>query len=114
MATPKVDGFFNNVLVFDGGKAWHNLTAVKPQTANTDTTPEWMVATHLANQYSASQLMVELETPVQYDTNVHNVCFKVQGLTETDGVFLPLKRTFDYTLERMRVKLQRVNVAASD
>ena len=114
MATPKVDGFFNNVLVFDGGKAWHNLTAVKPQTANTDTTPEWMVATHLANQYSAEQLTVELETPVQYDTNVHNVCFKVQGLTETDGVFLPLKRTFDYTLERMRVKLQRVNVAASD
>lgn len=114
MATPKVDGFFNNVLVFDGGKAWHNLTAVKPQTANTDTTPEWMVATHLANQYSAAQLMVELETPVQYDTNVHNVCFKVQGLTETDGVFLPVKRTFDYTRETMRVKLQRVNVASSD
>ena len=114
MASPSVDGFFNNVLVYDGGKSWHNLAHVRPQTTADIVTPEMLVALHLADQYSTSQLYVELETPVQYDTNVHNVCFRVQGLVETDGVFLPVKRTFDYTKETMRAKLMRINTAPSD
>jgi hypothetical protein len=73
--------------------------------------PEWALARRLGNQYGSGQLYVELETPIHYDDNVHNVCFKVESLTEAAGTFLPVKRTFDYTLERMRVKLMRINAA---
>ena len=112
MASPKVDGFFNNVLVFDNGKAWQNLRQVKVQgTLPLMFPPEWALARRLGNQYGSGQLYVELETPIHYDDNVHNVCFKVESLTEAAGTFLPVKRTFDYTLERMRVKLMRINAA---
>lgn len=112
MASPKVDGFFNNVLVFDNGKAWQNLRQVKVQgTLPLMFPPEWALARRLGNQYGSGQLFVELETPIHYDDNVHNVCFKVESLTEAAGTFLPVKRTFDYTLERMRVKLMRINAA---
>jgi hypothetical protein len=112
MASPTVDGFFDNVLVFDNGKAWQNLTQVKVQgELPLMFPPEWALARRLGNQYGSGQLYVELETPIHYDDNVHNVCFRVQGLTETDGTFLPVKRTFDYTLERLRVKLMRINAA---
>jgi hypothetical protein len=112
MASPTVDGFFDNVLVFDNGKAWQNLTQVKVQgELPLMFPPEWALARRLGNQYGSGQLYVELETPIHYDDNVHNVCFRVQGLTETAGTFLPVKRTFDYTLERLRVKLMRINAA---
>ena len=112
MASPTVDGFFDNVLVFDNGKAWQNLTQVKVQgDLPLMFPPEWALARRLGNQYGSGQLYVELETPIHYDDNVHNVCFRVQGLTETAGTFLPVKRTFDYTLERLRVKLMRINAA---
>jgi hypothetical protein len=112
MASPKVDGFFNNVLVFDNGKAWQNLRQVEVQGAlPLMFPPEWALARRLGNQYGSGQLYVELETPIHYDDNVHNVCFKVESLTEAAGTFLPVKRTFDYTLERMRVKLMRINAA---
>ena len=114
MATPSVDGFFDNVMLFDGGKLWHNLTAVTRQGGLVPTTPERMLAGQLAGQYSTNQCFVELSTPIHYDDNLHNMDFRVMGLTETDGRFLPLKRTFDYRLERMRVKLQRVNIPLSE
>jgi hypothetical protein len=113
MASPTVDGFFSNALLYDNGKAWVNLRQVKYQIQ----TPllfslEWVLSRRLAAQYGSGQLFVELETPVQYDTNVHNVCFGVQNLTEADGHFLPVKRTFDYTKETMHVKLMRINETA--
>lgn len=112
MASPTVDGFFNNVLVYDNGKAWQNLRQVKTQgPLPLLFPPEWDLARRLGNQYGSGQLYVELETPIHYDDNVHNVCFRIQGLTETAGIFLPVKRTFDYTLERLRVKLMRINAA---
>jgi hypothetical protein len=112
MASPQVDGFFSNALVFDNGKAWQNLRQVKLQGALPLLfTPEWTILQRLSWQYGSGQLYVELETPIHYDDNVHNVCFRVQGLTETAGTFLPVKRTFDYTLERLRVKLMRINAA---
>ena len=114
MATPSVDGFFNNCLLFDGGKAWHNVRSVRYQSYIWPVTFEKMRAIALANQYSAGQVFVELETPVAYDDNVHNVGFRVTGLTEVDGRFLPVKRDFDYTRETMRVKLMRVNALPSD
>lgn len=109
MATPSVGGFFNNALLFDGGKAWHNVTAVVPQSYSMPTTPERMIARKLADQYSGGQFFVEFDTPVNFDDNIHNVCFSVQNLTEADGRFLPVKREFDYTRETMRVKMQRIN-----
>ena len=109
MATPSVDGFFNNCLLFDGGKAWHNITSVRRQTYSVATTLEKLRCNDLAVQYSNEQLFVELSTPVAFDDNVHNVGFKVYGLTEADGDFMPVKREFDFTRETMRVKLARVN-----
>lgn len=114
MASPKVHGFFDNALVFDGGKAWHNLMTVTAQGGGTEKQPEQLLALKLSGQFSKGQCFVEFSTPILYSDNIHNVCFAVTGLTEMDGTFLPVKRDFDYTLERMRVKLQRVNIAASD
>lgn len=114
MASPVVDGFFDNTMVFDGGKVIHNVATVIAQGGSTARQPEQMLATQLAQQYSDGQCFVELSTPIHYDDNLHNVGFVVKGLTEVGGTFLPVKRTFDYRMERMRVKLQRVNIAASD
>lgn len=112
MASPTVDGFFSNALLYDNGKAWVNLRQVKYQIASPVLfSLEWVLAQRLSAQYGSGQLFVELETPVQYDTNVHNVCFSVQNLTEAQGHFLPVKRTFDYTKETMKVKLMRINTA---
>lgn len=114
MASPSVDGFFSNALVYDGGKSWHNLQQVKSQSgAPLLAAPEWWLSYRLAQQYSAGQLFVELETPVLYDDNVHNVNFHVLRLTEADGDFLPVKREFDYTKETMKVKLMRINTAGA-
>lgn len=109
MATPSAAGFFNNALLYDGGKTWHNVTQVLKQNLSTPTTLEAMQAEKLRDQYSTGQMFVELTTPIQYDDNVHNVCFRVTSLTEAGGTFVPVKRDFDYNLERMRVKLMRVN-----
>lgn len=115
MATPQVDGFFSNALLYDNGKAWQNLRWVKIQGALPLLfTPEWSILQRLANQYGSGQLYVELETPVAYDDNVHNIDFTVTNLTEAKGDFMPLRRVFDYTLERMRVKLMRINMAQSN
>lgn len=114
MASPSVPGFFDNTLLYSGGKAIHNLATVIAQGGSTARQPEQMLATQLAQQYSDGQCFVELSTPIHYDDNLHNVGFVVKGLTEVGGTFLPVKRTFDYRMERIRVKLQRVNVAASD
>lgn len=110
MASPMVDGFFNNSLLFDNGKSWVNVMQVKYQgELPLLFQPEWEIARRLSNQYATGQLYVELETPIHYDDNVHNVCFRVQGLTETGGTFLPVKRVFDFTLERLRAKMMRIN-----
>ncbi len=114
MASPSVPGFFDNSLLYSGGKAVHNLATVIAQGGSTARQPEQMLATQLAQQYSDGQCFVELSTPIHFDDNLHNVGFVVKGLTEVGGTFLPVKRTFDYRMERMRVKLQRVNVASSD
>lgn len=113
MASPTVDGFFDNTLLFDGGKAIHNVTKVVAQDDSTYRQPEELLALTLGLQYADGQCFVELSTPISYDDNLHNVGFTVRGLTEVDGTFLPLKRTFDYRMERMRVKLQRVNNSVS-
>lgn len=114
MASPIVDGFFDNTLVFDGGKAIHNVATVIAQDGSTDRQPEELLANKLAQQYSDGQCFVELSTPIHYDDNLHNVGFVVKGLTEVGGTFLPVKRTFDYRMERMRVKLQRVNIPLAE
>ena len=114
IASPTVDGFFDNAMVYDGGKVIHNVTTVVTQGGRAERKPEELLANMLAQQYSNGQCFVELSTPIRYDDNIHNVGFVVKSLTEVDGKFLPVKRTFDYRMERMRVKLQRINVAAND
>ncbi len=114
MASPQVDGFFSNALIYDNGKTWQNLRQVKVQgTLPLLFAPEWAIMLRLSRQYGSGQLYVELETPVAYDDNVHNIDFTVTNLTEAEGDFMPLRRVFDYTLERMRVKLMRINVASA-
>ena len=114
MATPSVSGFFNNAMIYDDGKAWHNFMASYYQNYPSPTTPERMIARRMYDQYGSGQLYVELETPVHWDDNLHNVCFVVQNLTEAHGQFLPVQRIFDYTLERMHVKLMRINSAIQE
>ena len=110
MASPSVNGFFSNCLLFDGGKSWHNLRQLTPQLGSPlFAAPEWWLCMALSVQYGRGQSFVELTTPVEPSDNVHNVCFRVNGLTELSGSFLPVKRDFDYVRETMRVKLQRVN-----
>ena len=110
MASPSVAGFFNNVLVYDTGKQWRNVTQVYLQNTLTPTTLERLKANSLYLQYGSGQLYVEFETPCPYDANLHNVCFGIQSLTEADGYFLPIKREFDYTMETLRVKAMRRNM----
>ena len=113
MATPRVDGFFSNAMLFDNGKAWQNLKLVKYQSQLPLLfQPEWDYAERLYVQYGSGQMFVELETTITYETNVRNVCFSVSGLTEAAGYFLPVKRTFDFIRETLAVKLMRHNVAA--
>lgn len=109
MASPTVDGFFDNCLLFDGYKSYHNLATVVAQGGGRAKQPEELLAGKLAQQYADSQCFVELSTPFRYDDNLYNVGFRVTSLTEMSGTFLPLKRTFDYRYERMRVKLTRLN-----
>lgn len=111
MASPAVAGFFNNCLLYDGGKAWHNVSRVWRQAVPTSTTLERLRCMELAWQYSTEQLYVEFSTPVAFDDNVHNVGFMVYGLTEAEGNFMPVKREFDFTKETMRVKLLSINNA---
>jgi hypothetical protein len=112
MASPQVDGFFENALVYDNGKFWQNLNQVRYQGMGLSFPVEWQHMQRLSMQYGSSQLYVELETPADAFSNVRNVSFRVQGLTETAGYFLPIKRTFDFTKETMRVKLMRMNVVS--
>ena len=110
LASPSVNGFFNNALLYDGGKLWHNLSQLTPQTGSQfNAMPEFWLCLQLSYQYGKGQQFVELTTPVDPDDNIHNVCFRVTGLTEVAGRFLPVKRDFDYVTDTLRVKLQRVN-----
>lgn len=110
MASPNVPGFFNNVLVYDGGDKWHNLTEVISQGGSVARKPEQMLASKLAELYGEGKCFVEFSTPIQYDDNVYNVDFSVVNLVETDGKFMPVKREYNFVRETMRVKLMRVNI----
>lgn len=107
MATPSQPGFYNNCLLYDGGKTWRNLSGVVVQGGNIISTPEKNLAAKLASQLANGQCYVELSTPIRFDDNLHNINFSVKHLTEVEGVFSPVKRDYDYTLERLRMKLIR-------
>ena len=109
MATPPAAGFFNNALVYDGGKSWHNVTRVMRQDLAVASTFELLWAGKLMDQYSHGQTFVELTMPIMPDDNIHNVCFRITSLTEVAGTFLPIRREFDFVKETMRVKVQRRN-----
>lgn len=109
MATASTYGLYNNVMLYDGGKTWNNLTQCYAQYGSTATTPEEMLAAKLSSQYAAMQVTVELSTPIEYDDNIYNQGFVVSDLTEYSGDFMPLKREIDFTLERMRMKLRKLN-----
>lgn len=113
MASPKGSGFFTNVLLYDGGKNWNNFKKVYT-TGSDEITAEQLVADKMADQYYYGQKYVEFETPITFDANVHNINFNVTGLVESVGKFFPVKRTFDYTMETMRVKMIRENKRPAD
>lgn len=109
MSTPSVDGIFSNCMLYDGGKAWHNLQHVH-RAGGADTTPEAIKAEEMAAVYCGDQVTVEFSR--EFDgvntDNIYNVGFTVSNLTEVAGTFMPLTRKFNWTKGTVRWKLQKV------
>lgn len=108
MATPFVDGFFDNCLLFNNGSSVQNLQWVTRHGQTWHWTLETELAARYANQYNGRQLFIEFtkEFNAIDDSDIYNPAFTVVGLTESTGVFVPVLRTIDWTAEHVRVKLQ--------
>lgn len=109
LSTPKVEGVFNNCLLFDDGSNWVNLSHVH-RDGGDDTTPEEIKAGEMADVLCGKQEFAEFSRRFRGLTadNIYNVGFTVRGLTETMGIYMPLERKFNWTKGTVRWKLQRV------
>lgn len=109
LSTPKVDGVFNNCLLYDDGSKWVNLQHVHRH-GGAETTPEAIKAREMASVFSGKQEFAEFSRFFKgFDTdNIYNVGFTVRGLTEGLGIFMPLTRKFNWTKGTVRWNLQRV------
>ena len=112
LATPQVQGMFTNTLLFDNGKEWAYLQRVYMQGGLDGFVPEKRIAGEMADVYSRPKAVVEFSRPMDaIDTdNIYNVDFRVRQLTEINGVFMPIQRTFSWTKSRVRWKLQRIEM----
>ncbi|MBQ1774014.1 MAG: hypothetical protein IIZ97_07205 [Prevotella sp.] len=111
LSTPKVDGVFNNCLLYDGGKMWHNLQAIRTQ-GGSFITPEDYLSGMIARVYSRPAVWMELNRPFSAGGygDVANIDFRVVGLSEAPLVtFVPVERTFDYTKGWVKWKLQQLS-----
>lgn len=115
LSTPKVDGTFMNCLLYDGGKAWHNLQAIQYQGGG-DTTPEAYLSTMIAAVYSGPVTWVEFNREFEAADygNIANMDFRVSMLTEAAGLFVPVNRKFDFTKGWVRWKLQKISNGSID
>ena len=109
LSTPKVEGVFNNCLLYDDGSNWVNLQHVH-RNGGDDTTPEAIKAGEMATVFSGKQEFAEFSRFFKgFDSdNIYNVGFTVRGLTEEIGVFMPVTRKFNWTKSMVRWNLQRV------
>lgn len=111
MSTPGVDGVFTNCLLYDGGKLWHNVQYYRSQDGNSESKPEKYLSEAVAAVYSRPQVWVEFNrefSAADYG-NIANHDFRVSGLTEASGVFVPVERKFDFTNGWVRWKLQKLS-----
>lgn len=112
LSTPKVDGFFDNCLVFDNGALWQNLSTIHEQGDATKFTPEYYLANAMASVYNRPKMVVELNRPFSADNygDIANLDFRVNGLTEAAGTFVPVERKFNFTKGWVKWKLQQLVV----
>lgn len=111
MSTPGVDGVFANCLLYDGGKLWHNLQLYQTQDGNSENTPEKYLSEAVSSVYSRPQVWVEFNRMFSASNygNIANHDFRVSGLTETPGVFVPVERKFEFTKGWVRWKMQKLS-----
>lgn len=112
MATPQTDGVFNNCLLYtDADKLYKNLKEVYKQTETTPMTFEKSLADMMSAVYSRPQVWVEFQRKFRAANygNIANMEFRVSGLTEASGTFVPVERTFDFTKGWVRWKLQKLS-----
>ena len=109
LSTPPVDGVFENCLLYNDGNNWVNLQSVH-RIGGEDSTPEELKAVEMASVLSGKHEFCEFSRRFSgYDTsNIYNVGFTVRGLTECLGIYLPVTRKFNWTMETVRWKLQHV------
>lgn len=110
LASPKVPGVFNNCLIYNNGSNMVYVREVYEQGGNTPFTPEYYIANAMAQVYNRPATWVELQRPIEARDygDVANLEFRVSGLTEAAGTFVPVERKFDFTKGRVRWKLQQL------
>ena len=110
LASPKVDGVFNNCLLYNNGLVWKNLQTVNLQTTNATTTLEKSLANMMADVYRRPQVWVELRRKFNADdyADIANLDFRVHSLSEAAGTFVPVKRSFDFIKGWAKWKLQKL------
>lgn len=111
MASPQYDGIFTNALFYVYGKTWKYLTKVHKEGTNNELTFEKYAADQMSSVYSMPKSMIEFSRPMSAlgGENIFNSDFVVHQLTEIQGKFMPVQRTFYWTKGRVRWKMQRIS-----
>ena len=112
LASPKVPGVFNNSLIYDNGDNMVYLRNIHEQGGTEDFTPEHYIANAMAQVYNRPATWVEFSrqfAAADYG-DVANLEFRVSGLTEAAGTFVPVERKFDFTRSLVRWKLQQLSI----
>ena len=111
LASPKVPGVFNNSLIYDNGDSMVYLRNIYEQGGSEAFTPEHYIANAMAHVYNRPATWVEFSrqfAAADYG-DVANLEFRVSGLTEAAGTFVPVERKFDFTRSLVRWKLQQLS-----
>lgn len=111
LATATVEGVFNNCLLYDDGAEYKYIRSVRHQGDVLALTPEKDLANKMALLYNRPAMWVELrrEFAAANYGNVANLEFRVSGLTEAVGNFVPVQRSFDFTKGWVKWKLQQLD-----
>lgn len=111
LATPKVEGVFNNSLIYDNGTNMVYVRDIYEQGGSEAFTPERYIANAMAQVYNRPTMWVEFSRPfaaADYG-DVANLEFRVNGLTEAAGTFVPVERKFNFKTGLVRWKLQQLS-----
>lgn len=111
LASPKVPGVFANCLIYDNGDNMVYVRDIHEQGGSEAFTPEHYIANAMAQVYNRPATWVEFSrffAAADYG-DVANLEFRVSGLTEAAGTFVPVERKFDFTRSLVRWKLQQLS-----